>query len=324
MAKIACCHNCAYSYWDQEHTTRCMSLGVMNWPACANHPESFGRMQRVPGRGICPNYRPRPTTPEGEVKQIPLGNGFYTYVDAVDYPWLSRWTWHLHAGYATRLEKKKLIYMHRQIMQPPDGMIVDHRNRNKLDNTRQNLRNCTPQENACNRAKRTGTSSRFAGVTYMRDRGKYRAYVYYEGEHLSCGYFTDEIEAARAHDRKAVEVLGESARVNFPEEWPPERRAEIYAQRNAVEKEGKKVRRREGKTGGRPRSRVTGRKPRATSAKPRATSGEGRDGAGVKRQKAKGRNGGRGARCTRRDPGRGGAKGRARRRKDADSHGIPT
>jgi hypothetical protein len=290
MAKIGCCHNCAYSYCDHEHALWSMSVGVLTWPACANHPGSFGRMQRAPARGICPNYRPRPATPEGEVKQIPLGDGFYAYVDAADYEWLSRWTWQLRGGYAVRIEKRKPVFMHRQIMQPPKGMIVDHKNLNKLDNTRANLRVCTHQENACNRSKKRGTFSRFRGVVYHKDYGKYSAHVYYKSEHFFLGYFTDEIEAARARDRKAVEVLGESARLNFPEEWLAQRRAEIYAQRKAVEKEGKKVRRKQAGTSGRPQPRVTGRKPRTTSARPRATSGEARDRARVRRQKGKGEN----------------------------------
>ena len=54
-----------------------------------------GRMQRVPAAGICRNYRPGPATPEGEVKQIPVGGGAYAYVDAADFDWLNQWTWHL-------------------------------------------------------------------------------------------------------------------------------------------------------------------------------------------------------------------------------------
>jgi len=290
MAKIACCHNCAYSYWDQEHTTRCMSLGVMNWPACANHPESLGRMQRVPQRGICVNYRPRPATPEGDVKQIPLGDGYYAYVDAADYEWLSQWTWHLRGGYAVRQEKGKLIFMHRQIVQPPKGAIVDHKNRNKLDNTRNNLRVCTRPENMRNRGKRQGTSSRFKGVCYSKRHGKYFASVYYEGKQLFLGLFTDEIEAARTYDWKAVELFGEFARVNFPEEWPPQRRAEVYARFQAsLKRDGKKVGRKGGKTGGRRRPRVTRRKPRAVSARARATGAGGRDRAKGRGRKAAGK-----------------------------------
>jgi hypothetical protein len=38
----------------------------------------------------------------------------------------------------------------------------------------------------------------------------------------------------------AAEYFGEFARLNFPEEWPPERRAQVYAQRDAAKIEGKK------------------------------------------------------------------------------------
>jgi len=99
MAKIACCHNCVCLYCDHEHALWSMSVGVLTWPACANHPDSPGRMQRVPARGICRNYRPKPATPEGAVKQIPLGEGLYAYVDAADFEWLNPWTWHLHGVY---------------------------------------------------------------------------------------------------------------------------------------------------------------------------------------------------------------------------------
>jgi hypothetical protein len=316
MAKAESCYHCAYSHWDRHQAMWSLSMGVATRPACANHPESFGRMRPVPvGGGVCANYRSRPGTPEGEVKQIPLGNGFYAYVDAADYEWLSQWTWSLRGGYAVRIEKRKPIFMHRQIMQPPKGMIVDHKNLNKLDNTRANLRNCTHQENACNRSKKRGTLSRFRGVGYSKHCAKYFADIYYKGERFFCGYFRDEIEAARARDRKAVEVLGESARLNFPEEWPAERRAEVHAQRDGVRREGKKVRRKQAKTGGRLRPRGTGHKARATSARPRATGDVGRDRTRVRRQKAKSRNGGPDARCATRDAGRSGAKARAQKGK---------
>lgn len=56
---------------------------------------------------------------------------------------------------------------------------------------------------------------------------KFYSRLWFEGRNHSLGYFVEEVEAARAYDRKAVELFGEFARLNFPEEWPAERRAEV-------------------------------------------------------------------------------------------------
>jgi hypothetical protein len=68
-------------------------------------------------------------------------------VDPADFDWLNQWMWYLHGGYAVRYENEKVIFLHRALMQPPKGMIVDHKNRNKRDDTRANLHPCTRQEN---------------------------------------------------------------------------------------------------------------------------------------------------------------------------------
>jgi hypothetical protein len=185
----------------------------------------------VPAGGVCRNYRTKAATPKGQVKQIPVGDGLCAYVDAADYEWLSQWTWGLHNGYASRYKNGKLVFMHREIMQPPKGKIVDHENHNKLDNTRTNLRVCTQQENMRNTGKRNGASSRFRGVSYSRRYGKWRARIWFEGKCTDLGLFTDEVEAARAYDRKAVELFGEFARLNFPEEWPARKRKKVCAKR---------------------------------------------------------------------------------------------
>ena len=223
-----------------------------------------GRMQRVPQRGICRNYRPRPATPEGEVKQIPVGGGAYAYVDAADFDWLNQWTWHLRNGYAVRCEKGKVIFLHREIMQPPEGKVVDHKNHNKLDDTRVNLRTCTRGENARNHAKMGNTSSRFIGVYYCKDRDKWRAEIQFEGKPTFLGYFTREIEAARAHDRAAVAYFGEFAPLNFPQEWPPQRRAQVYAQ---AQEQRRRISARRRPAGRKDRRRTAGRKPRSRRPK---------------------------------------------------------
>ena len=198
-------------------------------PLCANHPDTPGQLRRVSSGGVCRNYRPKPAATEGDIKRIPLGEGQYALVDAADHEWLRQWTWRLQNGYAVRYENGRRIYMHRVLMEPPAGMLVDHVNRSKLDNCRANLRVCTPQENTHNRGKRAGSSSRFKGVGYHKMERKWYAKLRVGGIPIWLGYFVDEIEAARVYDRKAVELFGEFACLNFPDEWPLEQRQQVYA-----------------------------------------------------------------------------------------------
>jgi len=88
----------------------------------------------------------------------------------------------------------------------------------------------TRADNLHNARHRRGSRSRFKGVHYHKVSGKWQARCSFNGRNHSLGYFTDEADAARAYDRKVVELFAEFARVNFPEEWPPERRREIHAQ----------------------------------------------------------------------------------------------
>ena len=231
MAKPSC-HTCVFAFWNRALWLRSLWSGFPSRPVCANHPDSPGVMREVPLGGVCRNYRAKPATPnmaDGTVKRIPLAGGLYAYVDAADYEWLSQHKWGVSSGYAARYEQGRVIYMHRQIMQPPKGTVVDHVDRSRLNNCRTNLRVCTPEENMRNRAKCTGCASRFKGVARSPEGRRWSARLYFKGKRFWLGYFDEEIEAARAYDYRAVECRGELAWVNLPEEWPSERRRKVHA-----------------------------------------------------------------------------------------------
>lgn len=109
------------------------------------------------------------------------------------------------------------MLMHRMIMRPRRGQLVDHIDGNGLNNRRCNLRVCNYQQNAANTGPRGGTS-RFVGVRRRGD--KWEAGVQCRGKYYHLGTFATEIEAAKARDRKAYELWGPYAYLNFPEDFP--------------------------------------------------------------------------------------------------------
>jgi len=231
------CHNCIFSVCDPELWLKLVWLGEPLVPRCANHPDWPGRLHDVTGIP-CENYRRKPDPPTGEnVRMIPLSEGSYAYVDAADYEWLSQWNWHTtSAGYAARHDKGRTVLMHRLIMKPRKGKVVDHADGNRSNNCRSNLRVCTRRQNQRNVRKHRNSFSRFKGVYYCKQKHKIFSHILVDGHLRHLGSFDNQTDAARAYDHAAVEAFGEFARVNFPREWPPERRAEVYASRRKTKK----------------------------------------------------------------------------------------
>lgn len=71
------------------------------------------------------------------------------------------------------------------------------------------------------------TSSRFRGVTWVSERKAWLAFLRYKNRAMKLGYFEDERDAARAYDRKSIELRGERAWLNFH----PRTGAELFGKR---------------------------------------------------------------------------------------------
>lgn len=154
---------------------------------------------------------------------IALTNGFIAIVDEADYGELSKYRWtavhRKQTWYAARKErvngKSVCHYMHRDIANVAEGIKVDHKDGNGLNNTRDNLRLATNQQNSFNQRSRGGTSQ-YKGVYYCSDTGRWRTRIKKSGKVVNIGRFDSEAEAARAYDKVARELYGEFAWVNFP------------------------------------------------------------------------------------------------------------
>jgi hypothetical protein len=160
-------------------------------------------------------------------RRINLGEGEWTILDQEDYYWLNHYKWSVVNNdkkmYAVRIIRKeefgkiKPMFLHREIMQPAKGLLVDHRNSDGLDNRRSNLRPATHSQNSYNRAKKKNTSSQFNGVSWTKGRNRWRVSIRNNGKSVSLGYFDNEIDAAKAYDMAAKKYHGEFARLNFPD-----------------------------------------------------------------------------------------------------------
>ena len=159
-------------------------------------------------------------------RRIKLTRGYYALVDECDFERLNRHKWQVNvrngrprqAGRTERRnQKSRYLTMHRVIMNPPRHMIVDHINRNPLDNRRANLRLSTPQQNSWNRScPRNSKGSKYTGVSLDRDGQKWRVRIVIDGESRFLGYYDDEKAAAMAFDKAAWKHRGQFAFLNFP------------------------------------------------------------------------------------------------------------
>lgn len=165
-----------------------------------------------------------------QTRTIPLTRGYTAIVDAADYPALAVHKWQakivkttstsvghvcavrsIHSG-----KTKRQVYMHREIMGAKTGQIIDHANRDALDNRRINLRFCTTSGNTANRVYPNPLG--FRGVYAANGRFGFQISAGRKNGRKvvrQCGFATAE-EAARAYDAAAQRLHGEFAVLNFP------------------------------------------------------------------------------------------------------------
>jgi hypothetical protein len=132
-----------------------------------------------------------------------------TIIDSEDVKKVKNYKWALYKKYAY---SKQAGYLHRLIL--GHSGLIDHINRNPLDNRKTNLRPTNCSKNSANSGIHSNSTSGFKGVSFFKKTGSWRAYIIVNGKFLSLGYYSTPKEAAIAYDTAAIKHFQEHATTN--------------------------------------------------------------------------------------------------------------
>ena len=186
------------------------------------------------------------------MKVIPLTRGRYAVVDDEDYERLMRhsWSWvpatgsRNSTGYAVRKGNKnrgepRTVHMHREVLNAPAGIFIDHINLDSLDNRKENLRFADVQQNSFNRHKpMMECTSKYKGVLRRRNTGGWTARIKFNGRHIELGTYKEEEKAASVYNFASRIFFGRYRHENshveelsLDEKWIVFRKAQRYIEK---------------------------------------------------------------------------------------------
>lgn len=159
-----------------------------------------------------------------DYREIELTRGYKAKVSKEDYERVSEKKWHvcgkepyLYAASGHKTSKKRVAKgykstntyttLHRFITNAGEGSVVDHINKDTLDNRRSNLRVCSHSQNLFNSKFK---AVEFKGVRKHKSRDCFEVFI---NDIVLTGFCTKS-DAARAYDQIAKKLYGEFAHLN--------------------------------------------------------------------------------------------------------------
>lgn len=166
-------------------------------------------------------YDPNDFIIEGNVCKIGLYNkqGLFkahTLIDTEDCEKCKQRKWGLDRGGYVVSIKPSYVFLHNFILDRKASITiqVDHKDRNPLNNTKENLRLCTPTQNQYNSKRHKHNTSGFKGVDFYKQSQKWRARIKINGKSIELGLYDDIADAAEAYKEAARKYHGEFANID--------------------------------------------------------------------------------------------------------------
>ena len=130
------------------------------------------------------------------------------------YSFQAMWSDHTKSYYVVFSSKKDGLngqLLHRILMNAPEDLVVDHKNRKTLDNRRKNLRVCTHQQNNINKSMYSNNKSGVVGVCFHKRDNKWTAQIKVDKKQKHLGNFENLEDAITARKEAEEKYYGEFA-----------------------------------------------------------------------------------------------------------------
>lgn len=137
-------------------------------------------------------------------------SGTEYFFDKEDFPIVSKSSWCLSNGYLVARIDRKIVRLHRLILNAQNDSVIDHINHNPLDNRKSNLRLTTHKNNSRNTSVTKSSKTKHLGVS-MCPNGKYRARIMVNGKEIRLGHFEKLEDAIMARKEAELKYFGEYA-----------------------------------------------------------------------------------------------------------------
>lgn len=127
-----------------------------------------------------------------------------------DYKWHRETMWGYAVTNAMFNGKRTSVRFHQVIMGQKKGLLIDHINRNTLDNRKENLRFVPQNVNGINKGLFSNNKSGYPGVSWRKDHNRWRATIKHNGKQVDLGSYVlleDAIRARKEAEEKYYKPL---------------------------------------------------------------------------------------------------------------------
>ncbi len=186
---------------------------------CIKHYTQMLRYGKILDRTI---YSPNEIIIKGDIAEIILYNRHgeetaRTIIDTGEVEKIKPYKWHTAKGYVeTTVRGGKNILLQNMIMNITSSRkrMVDHKDRDTLNNRKVNFRICTNKENSRNSKMPSHNTSGAKGVYWRKERNKWQAQIKINQKQTYIGIFKDKTKAILAYNEAAYKHFGEFAYQN--------------------------------------------------------------------------------------------------------------